>query len=529
MNRLRAGSRGLSTVRLEIKNKVCHKSNELPTFKTDLKGVHVNTDGSEVTISIGMNYLTTFHAPWLWSNDPAHIHRSSGQRLRSPRTYYSSRARILSAHVTTDDTTALDNNSNLPIPPPRGSLHPVGGVYAMDEANNQTNTNENERRRSLLQVTWDTNEGDFKSYYYLDWLFRCRYDDDALAVRHRETIVVKERALSYEGHSLQTLNYHLLLATDHNDARYDLLHAVMKDGAALVSNAPHPRGEDAANSAVAVVGQMLAGGSLSHGNLYGDVFHVKTEHAANNIAYTSVALSPHQDLSYYESPPGLQLLHCIENSHGVQGGESLLIDALAAAEEFRSLAPDLFDVLVQCDATFLKQREGADMVYRRPHIQLTASGSNVVSVHWSPPFEGPLAIASHLVKDYFVAYTAFERMLDTAIPRLTTTATSAEKRLLPMISQSLESDLCDYAHTYTWEQRLETGEILVFNNQRMLHGRRAFTVNSRAEREQRHLMGCYTNIDDTLNEYRLLRRQRHHSSGELPYIWNAGNGSSSVN
>jgi alpha-ketoglutarate-dependent taurine dioxygenase len=499
-----------------------HKSTK-PAITQDIE-VRVSTDGSQLTLSVGENLSTsTFHAPWLWSNDPTHIHPSSGQRLRSPWTYYSTQAQIRFAELVTDDG-SLDN---LPIQPPRGSLHSVGGVFTTDVANDDIT--EDESHRSLIHVSWDTSEGRIESFYDLDWLLRCRYDSDALAKRHRETVVVKEYALC-AGDVLQSLNFEQIVGTDNDESRYVLLHAVLEEGAALVRNAPLPLGDDNdTDAAVSIIGKMLAGGSLSHGHLYGEVFHVKSELNANNIAYTSVALSPHQDLSYYESPPGLQLLHCVEKSTGVHGGESVLIDALAAAEEFRSLAPDLFDVLLKCDATFLKQREGADMVYRRPHIQLAASGSNVVSVHWSPPFEGPLAIDSTLVDDYYVAYTAFDRMLDNSLPRLMSAASSVRYRLLPMVSQSLEAALCDYANTYTWEQRLEPGEILVFNNLRMLHGRRAFYMNISADRELRHLMGCYTNIDDTLNEYRLLRRERFHYNQELPYRRNAGNGSSSTN
>ena len=53
---------------------------------------------------------------------------------------------------------------------------------------------------------------------------------------------------------------------------------------------------------------------------------------AINLAYTTEALGPHMDLCYYESPPGLQLLHCMRNDDGVVGGESLLIDAFSVAE-----------------------------------------------------------------------------------------------------------------------------------------------------------------------------------------------------
>jgi len=40
-------------------------------------------------------------------------------------------------------------------------------------------------------------------------------------------------------------------------------------------------------------------------------FDVKSVPSPINIAYSNVALGLHMDLMYYESPPGLQLLHCV--------------------------------------------------------------------------------------------------------------------------------------------------------------------------------------------------------------------------
>ena len=45
--------------------------------------------------------------------------------------------------------------------------------------------------------------------------------------------------------------------------------------------------------------------------------------------------------------------------------------------------------------------------------------------------------------------------------------------------------------------------MLVFNNRRMLHGRRGFTQRAGAVR---HLRGCYVNIDEYANALNLLRR-----------------------
>jgi gamma-butyrobetaine dioxygenase len=261
---------------------------------------------------------------------------------------------------------------------------------------------------------------------------------------------------------------------------------------------------------VAELGRLLAG-SLSHGSLYGDTFHVKSEPNARNIAYTPVPLSPHQDLAYYESKPGLQFLHCLSNE-GVEGGESVLIDAMAAAEEFRRIAPMHFETLTKCSATFVKQREGADMIYRRPHIVLDDFG-NIVTVNWSPPFEGPLCLPPDSIVAYYNAYAAFERMLDNSLP-----PDYDDKAMQPKQAQSLR----EYANKYTWEQRLETGEMLVFSNLRMLHGRRGFSFCG--DGGGRHLMGCYTNIDDTMNRYRVLLRDRCSDVS----VSSAGNGSCGV-
>ena len=51
------------------------------------------------------------------------------------------------------------------------------------------------------------------------------------------------------------------------------------------------------------------------------------------------------------------------------------------------------------------------MMYRRTHIRVDSNG-DVVLVHWSPPFEGPLSIPPDRINDYYVARAAFNRMLD---------------------------------------------------------------------------------------------------------------------
>jgi gamma-butyrobetaine dioxygenase len=499
----------------------------------------VSFQDDHVTLTWDVTQTTTttssFHAEWLWTNDPKFVHATSAQRLRSPRSFFQQCPKIRSADIVHLDSSRDDNDdaihaswSSSP-PPPVGSLHPRGGFYHTTRHGDDQGNDPEVSKRQFLKITWTIQEqGDeIVSYYHWDWLLRCRYDEKTIYQRSMETRVTAADALR-SGTKLGGVSYKELVVEENTNqtekSRFLLLDEIFRFGAAMVRSTPSPL-TNAENSLlpVAKIGKLLGGGNLSHGSLYGEVFHVQSVHNANNIAYTTEALVPHQDLAYYESPPGLQLLHCVDNGANIVGGESTLIDGMAAAEEFRKLAPDFFEILTQCEATFLKQREGADIVYRRPHIKLSSARSGtgsdpiIVSVHWSPPFEGPLMIAPQMVRDYYVAYCAFERMLDSSIP--------SDCRMLPMLEKSKEDQFIDYANTYTWELRLSQGEMLIFNNLRMLHGRRAFSID-KSKVGMRHLMGCYTNIDDTLNEYRVLRR-RHASrvQGELPFVKSVGNGS----
>ena len=45
--------------------------------------------------------------------------------------------------------------------------------------------------------------------------------------------------------------------------------------------------------------------------IYGETWDVLATPEPINVAYSTVELDFHMDLSYYESPPGIQLLHCV--------------------------------------------------------------------------------------------------------------------------------------------------------------------------------------------------------------------------
>src|SRR4051812_15833390 len=54
-----------------------------------------------------------------------------------------------------------------------------------------------------------------------------------------------------------------------------------------------------------------------------------------DTAYTSEAIGPHTDTTYFTDPVRLQMFHLLSHEDGV-GGESLLVDGYKAAEELGS-------------------------------------------------------------------------------------------------------------------------------------------------------------------------------------------------
>ena len=462
-------------------------------------------DGGVDLCFSGEDNPTHFHASWLWSVDPKFVHPTSGQRLRSLSSFF--RHRIASVQIR---TTLPSSKSAFPRPPP-GCLHSTGSVYHQTGTGQ---THDDSQSRVVLNVSWEVQNGQsYESVYDVEWLQSRRYDQNALQKRRQASEITSSTAAISQKSGLVEIDYNSL-SLNPEETRFELLDTIFRHGTVLVRGAT-PIVEDL-ESTVGGLALALAH-RISHGQLYGDIFHVEHIPDAHNIAYTPISLPVHQDLAYYTSKPGLQLIHCV-NAKGTVGGASLLVDAMAAATEFRSLAPDLYDVLLQCEATFVKQRGNADMVFRRPHIQEDSDGV-ITAVHWSPPFEGPLAIDASRVDDYFVAYAAFERMLNDFLP--------ANELLLPL-SPSLERQFVDYVKAYTVERQLVKGDILIFNNHRMLHGRRSFAVDTTDPENGRHLVGCYTDLDETINQYRLLRRQRLTTLGSPIYIPNPGNGSSSL-
>lgn len=259
-----------------------------------------------------------------------------------------------------------------------------------------------------------------------------------------------------------------------NEALLAVMEEVQELGAAVINDAPIEK-----HIVQNVTSRMAYTGSMD--TLYGSQFSVRSEVSEgpkNNIAYTNVELGLHQDLVYYESMPGLQFLHCTAFD-GVGGGQSLLMDVFAVAEELRKQNPAAFKALSEIPVTFIKfdmdRERPAHFEYQTTHFHLHPEAGDVLKVVWSPPFEGPLRISAERVEEYYVARKAFKDLM-----------------------------IRMYA-THLLEFTLQPGQVLVFNNGRMLHGRREFWKLDGGQ-GVRVLEGAYINIDEFRNRLETTRR-----------------------
>jgi gamma-butyrobetaine dioxygenase len=213
---------------------------------------------------------------------------------------------------------------------------------------------------------------------------------------------------------------------------------------------------------------------------YGKVFDLLSTDNAINIAYTPSELEPHMDLTYYESPPGLQLLHCIRFDPCVLGGESTFVDGFEVARKFKETDPEDFKILSSVPATFQKvhyiRDQLTNLIYSKPHITTNTAG-DIVELVWAPVVEGPLRVHPDLVEPYYRARQKFSQAV-----------------------HSLDNLI---------QFRLQPGELVSFNNRRILHGRRGFSLNGGV----RHIQGVYINIDEFNSKYlyQSIKTGKHHT------------------
>ena len=238
--------------------------------------------------------------------------------------------------------------------------------------------------------------------------------------------------------------------------RRDWAKAMLTDGVALLTGLPDT--DEALTDTADLIGYVRP-------SYFGLTFEVKTHIKPTNLAFTSKALPLHTDLPDEDLAPGVQFLHCRANS--VEGGNSIFVDGLAVAEDFRKAYPEDFELLITVDVPYFCEHDTFDMRARQRVIELDEHGNIsgvTISQHHADIFDMP----QHELDRYYPAFCRFGRMM--------------------------RDD------KYLMRFRLNAGECIVFDNHRIVHGRAAYSATS----GERHLRGCYTDRGELRSTYRIL-------------------------
>ena len=201
---------------------------------------------------------------------------------------------------------------------------------------------------------------------------------------------------------------------------------------------------------------------------FGAIWNVDVSLEKNSNAYTALELPLHSDLPTREYMPGLQFLHCHANE--ARGGDSLFADGFRIAEALAVEDAEAYAVLTGEAIEFRNTDPDHDYRYRVPMIHLGPDG-RVVEVRIGNFLRGPYDVAPERMGPLYRAY----------------------RKLVAMTRD----------RRFQIRFRLAPGDMVGFDNRRILHARTAFDPGT----GYRRLQGCYLDRDELHSRIRILDRR----------------------
>lgn len=174
----------------------------------------------------------------------------------------------------------------------------------------------------------------------------------------------------------------------------------------------------------------------------------------DDTAYSTQYLEPHTDGTYSHDAPGLQSFICREFDGS--GGESILVDGFALAEEMRREAPEHFGTLRDVAVPGRYIEPGVHLRAERPAF-LTGADGSLRQISFNNYDRAPFSLPPDRMAAFYAAYRDFHARIVEQSNWLT----------IP----------------------LRPGMALIFDNWRLLHGRMGYSG-------KRVFCGCYHNHED---------------------------------
>ncbi|KAK1999711.1 trimethyllysine dioxygenase [Colletotrichum falcatum] len=217
---------------------------------------------------------------------------------------------------------------------------------------------------------------------------------------------------------------------------------------------------------------------------YGGFYDFIPDLAMADTAYTNIALPAHTDTTYFTDPAGLQAFHMLSHEpppgqeqpkDGKLGGESLLVDAFHAARILLKEDPKAYEILSKVRLPWHASGNKGITISpdkRYPVLELDEETGELQRVRWNNDDRGVVPFTKHV----------------------SPTEWYAAARKWNAILQRRDVEY--------WVQ-LEPGQVLIFDNWRVMHGRSEFEG-------RRRIAGAYINRDDFISRWRNTNFPREH-------------------
>ncbi|XP_061466580.1 gamma-butyrobetaine dioxygenase isoform X2 [Rhineura floridana] len=313
------------------------------------------------------------------------------------------------------------------------------------------------QREKKVHIIWPD---DHTSEFEAQWLKKRCFSEQARA-RIQEELFFSE--CQYWGYDLQlpTMAFEEVLCSD--ESAYKWLVTLKRMGIVLLTGAANRQGE------LLKLGQRIGFLRLT---FYGPTWQVQDKVDANNVAYTTEKLSFHTDYPALQFPPGIQLLHCIKQTPS--GGESEVVDGFHVANKLKEKNPQAFQILTSTYVDFTDI--GVDYcdfsVQSKQKIIDVDEKGQVVRINFNNATRDTIFnISPEKIKPFYTALKEYVNLLNST----------------------------DNKYTY----KMKPGEIVVFDNWRLLHGRQSYQAGTELSR---HLEGAYADWDVVMSRLRILQK-----------------------
>nr|XP_002120966.1 gamma-butyrobetaine dioxygenase-like [Ciona intestinalis] len=312
-----------------------------------------------------------------------------------------------------------------------------------------------------------------------DWLRSKCYCDVCLELKLQKADVITQYIESNAGKKkeIPQMEYEDILT---KEGMFNWIGHVITSGVCIVRNVqPTPEKLEEIAERVANIEETT----------YGKLSVVKISSTEGNAAYSNIKLPFHQDQTMYEKPPGIEFLHCMKFDECITGGETKIVDLYEVINILKRESPADFQTLVEVPviySTIDYKRTNKVYLHHQKHVVVLDYFGKVVAINWHPALLSTLQVREKDVERYYEAHV----------------------KLLQIIRR----DELHFTH------RMQPGDLVVFNNRRVLHSRNKFEANG----GDRQLQTTYASADNWKNRYMTLAHQLNRNV-VAPKI---GNGSS---